>query len=141
MERASGFSAAELGRGVNDEWPTVQSLRHVVLVVDLWLSRNILGGEDSFHPIALPPSFAPAKLPGSSIDPDADPSFEEAREVVRTRLGPVTDHVTRLNEDEFEWPTETHAKTVAGALDVLFKELLAHNYFMNRDLDIIEKQR
>ena len=71
MLRAASFSDEELHRSVNSEWSTIDSLRHVVLVVDLWLSKAVLGEEDPFHPMALPPTFMPPKLPGSSIDPDA----------------------------------------------------------------------
>lgn len=141
MGRATSFSDEERNRSVNNEWSTVQSLRHVVLVVDVWLSKTILGEADPFHPIALPPSFMPPKLPGSSIDPDARPTLEEACEVVRGRLDTVRTYVDKLTPDDLAVPVENHAKTVGGALSVLFGELKAHNHFINRDLDIIEAAR
>ena len=141
IERAAAFSEEEQHRRVDDEWSTVESLRHVVLVVDVWLSRAILGVEDPFHPMALPPHFMPPKLPGSSIDPDAKPTFDEACGVVRERLDTVRSHVDALTAADLERPVANHAKTVGGALNVLFSELQAHNYFMNRDLDTIEAGR
>ena len=142
MKRASAFSEEERQRRVNDEWSTVESLRHVVLIVDVWLSRALLDVEDPFHPMALPPHFMPPKLPGSSIDPDARPTFDEACEVARERLDTVRSYVDGLSTDDLERPiANDYAKTVGGALNVLFSELAAHNYFMNRDLDVIEAER
>jgi hypothetical protein len=141
MLRAASFSDEELHRRVNEEWSTVESLRHLVLIVDLWLSKAVLGEQDPFHPIALPPTFAPPKLPGSSIDPDARPTFDEACEVLRRRLVTVRTSIEGLTPDDLERPVEAHAKTVGGALAVLFGEMTAHNRFINRDLDIIERSR
>jgi DinB superfamily len=141
MVRAASFSDEELHRSVNDEWCTVDSLRHIVLIVDLWLSKSVLGEQDPFHPIALPPTFMPPKLPGTSIDPDAQPTFDEACEVVRGRLATVRTSMDDLTPETLDRPVASHAKTVGGALGVLFGEMEAHNRFINRDLDIIESSR
>ena len=137
MQRASSFSEEQLQQGVNGEWSTVESLRHLVLVVDVWLSKTILGEADPFHAMALPPSFMPPKLPGTSIDPEARPTFAEASDAVRGRLKSVQAYLDSLNDEQLDRPVEAHAKTVGGALNVLFTELKAHNYFINRDLDLI----
>jgi hypothetical protein len=141
MLRATSFSDEERHRSVNDEWSTVDSLRHVVLIIDLWLSKAILGEQDPFHPIALPPTFMPPTLPGTSIDPDARPTFDEACEVLRGRLVTVRAYIDELTPGELERAVGAHAKTVGGALCVLFGEMTAHNSFVNRDLDIIEGSR
>jgi hypothetical protein len=141
MRRATSFSDEELHRSVNNEWSTVDSLRHVVLIVDLWLSKAVLGEQDPFHPIALPPTFMPPKLPGTSIDPDARPTFDEVCEVLRGRLATVRTSIDKLTPDDLERTINAHAKTVGGALYVLFSEMTAHNRFINRDLDIIEGSR
>lgn len=141
MLRATSFSDEELHRSVNNEWSTVDSLRHVVLIVDLWLSKVILGEDDPFHPIALPPTFMPPRLPGSSIDPDARPTFDQACDALRGRLTTVRAYIDELTPAELERAVKAHAKTVGGALCVLFGEMTAHNRFINRDLDIIEGSR
>jgi hypothetical protein len=136
IRRAGSFSEDDRQRRVNDEWSTVESLRHVVLVIDLWLSKIILGEADPFHPMALPPTFMPPKLfPESSIDPDVRPSFDEACEVVRERLDALATYVERLKSEELGRTVEAHAGTVGGALSVILDELAAHDHFMNRDLD------
>jgi hypothetical protein len=141
IERASSFTEDERHRRVNDEWSTVESLRHIVMVVDGWLGRTIKGEPDPFHPIGLPPHFAPRVLPGSSIDPDADPTFEEACEVLRGRLQTLAAFVDGLTNGEHARDIGTHAKTVAGGLGVIFDELTFHNFFINRDLSVIEQER
>lgn len=136
ISRAASFSEDERQRRVNDEWSTVESLRHLVLIIDVWLSRAIRGEPDPFDPMALPPSFMPPKLfPGSSIDPDARPSFDEASAVVRGRLAALREYVSALTPEELSRPIEAHAGTVGGALSVIFNELAAHDSFINRDLD------
>lgn len=119
----------------------VESLRHLVLVIDLWLSKAILGHPDPFHAIGLPPSFMPSKLPGSSIDPEARPAFDEACQVLEGRVATLRTYVDALTQDELDRAIEAHAGTVAGALGVLFDELAAHDLFINRDLDLIEGSR
>ncbi len=140
IARASTFNEDELQQRVNDEWSTVESLRHIVLLIDLWLSRAIRGEQDPFDPMALPPSFMPPKLfPDSSIDPNARPSFAEGCEVVRGRITTVEEYVDALTPAELARPIEAHAGTVGGALGVLFDELAAHDRFMNRDLDLLRE--
>jgi DinB superfamily len=141
MLRASSLPDVDCHRRVNDEWSVVESLRHLVLVIDLWLSKAILGHSDPFHPMGLPPSFMPPKLPGSSIDPEARPAFDEACQVLRERLVGFRTYAGALTQEELDRSIEAHAGTVAGALGVLSDELAAHNRFINRDLDLIESSR
>lgn len=142
MTRASSFTEDERHQRVDDEWSTVESLRHLTFVIDVWLSRTIRGEHDPFHPIGLPPSFMPPKLfPDSSIDPDAKPTFEQACDVLRGRIAHLRGYIDGLTQEELDRPIEGHAKTVAGALGVIFNELNAHDRFINRDLESIEGSR
>jgi hypothetical protein len=141
VARASTLSEADRNQRVNDDWSTVESIRHVVFVIDVWVGKLIKGEDDPFHPIGLPPHFVPAKPPGSSVDPDARPTFDEARDVLRGRLASLGAFVTSLDQADLDRPNDTHAKTVAGALGVVFDELTYHDGFINRDLDVIEKAR
>lgn len=138
IARASSFTEDERNHRVNDEWSTIESLRHIVFVVDVWLGRTIKGEADPFHPMGLPPHFVPRVLPGSSIDPETSPTFDEACDVLRGRLGTLGAYVETLGADELAREIGTHAKTVAGGLGVIFDELTFHNHFINRDLDVIE---
>jgi hypothetical protein len=141
MLRVSSFRDDDRHRRVNDEWSAVESLRHLVLVIDIWLSKAILGQPDPFHPIGLPPSFMPPKLPGSSIDPEARPAFDETCQVLHGRIAGLRTYVDALTQEELDRSIKAHAGSVAGALGVLFDEMAAHNRFVNRDLDLIESSR
>jgi len=138
IARAAGCSEGEQSRRVNDEWSTIESLQHIVFVIDVWLGRTVKGEEDPFHAIGLPPHFIPRKLPGSSIDPEAHPTFEEACDVLRGRLATLGVFIDGLTADELARPIEGHARTVAGALGVIFDEITYHAGFMNRDLDALD---
>jgi hypothetical protein len=70
-------------QGVNGEWSTVESFRHLVLVIDLWLSHD---RRPAGSTMALRPSFMPPKLfPDSSIDPDARCETLDRRLTMRRR--------------------------------------------------------
>jgi len=112
-----------------------------VFVVDVWLGRAIKGEADPFHPMGIPPQFVPRVLPGSSIDPDGSPTFDEACQALRGRLASLDAYVDALGPDELSREIGTHAKDVAGGLGVIFDELTFHNAFINRDLDKIERVR
>jgi DinB family protein/pentapeptide repeat protein len=138
-ERSLAFREEQRHQRVDDEWSLVESIRHLVMVLDGWFSRTIRGEEDPFHPIGLTPSFMPPKPEGTSIDPDADPTFEEARDVLRDRMGAFRAYVDDLVQEELSRPIDNFTGSVHGSLWVIFDELWAHNRFINRDLDVIEK--
>lgn len=140
IERASTFTEDERNQRVNDEWSAVESLRHVIFVIDIWVGKLMKGEDDPFHPIGMPPHFVGANSP-QSIDRDARPTFDQACEVMRGRLSTLRNFVDALTDNDLERPNPTHAKNLAGALGVVFDELTYHNAFMNRDLDLIEKAR
>jgi hypothetical protein len=142
IRRLGSFSETERQQRVNEQWSSVESLRHLVLVIDIWLSKSILGERDPFDPIALPPTFMPPKLfPDSSIDPDARPSSDATYDVLRGRMSDLLRYVDSLTSAEISRSIEGHAGTVGGALSVLFTELEAHDRFINRDLDLLEDAR
>jgi len=138
IARAASLTEDGRHRRVNNEWSTIESIRHIVFVVDVWLSKAIKGEDDPFHPTGIPPHFVPRVLPGSSIDADANPKFEEACEVLRGRLATLDEYLDALGPEELAREIGTHAENVAGGLGVIFDELTFHNHFINRDLDVIE---
>jgi DinB superfamily len=138
LDRAASFTEDQRHQRVDDEWSTVESLRHLVLVIDLWLSRAILGVPDPFDPMALPPTFMPPTLfPGTSIDPAAAPTYDEVCDVLNGRIGALCAYVDTLTDDELVRAVDAHVGTVGGALAVVFNELSAHDRFINRDLDAL----
>jgi hypothetical protein len=135
IARGSALTDDQRNRRVNDEWSTIESFRHIVFVIDLWLRKGLSGEEDAFHPIGLPPHFVPAAHFG--LDTDVRPSFDDACDVLRQRLALLRDYVEALTPEELERPVANHAKTAGGALSVIFDELTAHDSFINRDMDLL----
>jgi hypothetical protein len=68
-------------------------------------------------------------------------SFAEDCAVLRERLAALHGYLDSLTREELDRPIEAHVGTVAGGLGVIFTELTAHDRFINRDLDSIQKSR
>jgi hypothetical protein len=138
-KRARALTEDQRNERVDEEWSVVETTRHLVLVIDAWLGKNIKGEEDPYHPIALPPTSMPRKPPDTSIDPDAHPAFEEALDVWDGRLGSLREFVDSITPEELERPIDNpYDPNVRAALWVIFEELWAHNQFMNRDMSVLE---
>lgn len=148
-ERARGLTEVQLNTRVDDEWSTVETIRHLVFALDAWINRALLGQTDPFHPIALPPTFLPPTAPGMSCDPSANPTFEEALEVWETRMRTVREVVDGLKTKEDllrpivvtgdGYPPAGHETQVVGPLWTVLEEIWWHNFFINRDLNAIEE--
>ena len=145
-KRASGRGSERLHERVDEEWSVTETVRHLVFVVDAWFRRMILGLDDAFHPIGLPPDFLQSSPPGTDIDASASPSFEEALEVWRGRWAAVRTFVEEMTRDEMKRACEAHGdgypptrttRTVRDCLWSVFGEVWAHDRFMNRDLDAL----
>jgi hypothetical protein len=147
--RARKLTEAQRHERVDEEWSLVETIRHLVFVVDSWISRTVLGRNDPFHPIALPfDALGAGPVPGTSIDPTADPSFDEALTVWEERLDVYRHVIEGLTPEELDRdittsgdgypPAGIETKTI-GPLWTVLEEIWWHNRFMNRDLDVIEK--
>lgn len=138
-DRARKLTEEQRNQQVDEEWSVVETVRHLVMVVDGWLGKTIRGQDDPFYPIGLPASFMPRKPPGTSIDPDAKPTFEEALEVLCGRLDDLEAFIAAVTPQELARPVEhDHVTSVHEALWVIFDELWAHNQYVDRDLGVIE---
>lgn len=137
--RARALTEDQRNERVNDEWSMTETVRHCTFVIDIWLGKLIGGEDDPFHPIGLAPHFVPGgKLPGTSIDVDAKPTFDEAVEALNGRLATLRDFIVSSTDESLAREIGTHAKHVGGGLNVILDELSAHTLFANRDLDVIE---
>lgn len=147
IRRADSLPESLRHERVDDEWSFVETLRHLVFGVDVWVGRMIL--DEQFHPLGLAPSDLPAAEAGDlGIDLAATPSFDEivavhasARERVRSLLAGVTD--ARLAEIHTAvpapaWGEESHS--VAECLGVVFNEHCEHRRFAVRDLAVLESR-
>jgi hypothetical protein len=148
LGRAGALPEDLRNRGVGGEWSTVETVRHLVFVVDLWVRRQALGLGDAYHPIGLPPSHLPSPPPGTAIDAEARPSYEEVVKVWEDRLAEVRSLLEGLSPaeadttrpiDEPGFPPLTETIPKRRAIGVVLREVWAHNRYLERDLDALAR--
>jgi hypothetical protein len=131
-ERASALPEPLLHERVEDEWSFLETLRHLIMVTDGWISGTVLDRTGHFHPFGVLPSFITDPTP-FGIDPTADPSFGEVVSVREDRMAIVRTLVTEMTDEGLRKRCGEH--TVLSALSTVFDEEWHHNWFANRDLD------
>ena len=132
---------------VDDEWSTVETLRHLVLVYDAWFGRAVLGEAAPYHSLALPASFMDAAALGLDIDPDLRPALDDVLAARKSRQGQVREHLAGLDDEALRGPVPTHGiqgfppeeeRSTLDCLRVILNEEWAHHRFAVRDLDVLD---
>ena len=121
---------------VDGEWSFLETLRHLVFVIDAWISGNVLGETSQFHPLGVAPSFIPDPA-AMGIEVDADPTLDEVLVVVESRNQIVRDLVGTLTDGELERSCGEH--TLQRCLWTLFDEEWHHHWFATRDLEVVDE--
>nr|WP_237728212.1 DinB family protein [Cellulomonas sp. APG4] len=142
LGHAAALPDDALHRRVDGEWSFVETLRHLVYVVDTWVGLALQGRADSFHPWALPQSDLPDDAAAAvGLDRDARPAFDDVVALVRERWGAVRhalDEVTDGSLDEqrtVRLPGEDDAPvTVRRCVGTVLREHVEHRRFAERDL-------
>ena len=132
--RASGLPEPLLHQRLENEWSFLETLRHLIMVTDGWISGTVLGRTDHFSPFGVLPSFITDPTP-FGIDPAADPSFAEVVAVREDRMAIVRALVTDMTDAGLQQRRGEH--TVLSCLLTVFDEEWHHNWFANRDLDVV----
>jgi hypothetical protein len=144
VARAMALPEPLLHERVDGEWSFTETLRHLVMATDCWLSRMIGQAPSPYHPWGLAGSWLtdPASL---GLDPDANPSLSEVLQVRRGRMDAVRDAIATVTEGDLErvcvppatpgHPTEPHS--VLHCLHVILDEEWEHNRYANRDLAVL----
>jgi hypothetical protein len=117
---------------VDDEWSFVETLRHLVFAVDVWVGRMILGDDEPvFHPLGLPPTdYAPDTVQALGLDPDVRPSYADALDALAERRVQMRAVVVVVTDEELDevrtavrvpgWGEESHS--VRAVLRVMLDE-------------------
>jgi hypothetical protein len=148
-ERACGLPDETRHASVDEEWSFVQTLRHLIFVIDGWIIRTVLGEAKPFHPLALPPTFV-TDVDGFGIDSCADPTFDEVlaaradrQAVVRNLLAGITDEELArrcASNPAPGYPPETE-HVVLDCIHIVIDEEWAHHRYAVRDLDALTAAR
>ena len=146
-ERALGLPEALQHTGVDGEWSVVETLRHLVMATDCWLSRAIKLEARPYHPWGLPWSGAGLEFTEAlGLDTTATPSLEEVLPVRRQRQQAVRETLWSLTDAELAevrsapdapgHPSGEHA--VLTCIRVLLNEDWEHHRYTVRDLDVLD---
>jgi hypothetical protein len=140
MARARALPEPKLDESVDGEYSFLQTLRHLVMATDRWITGPVLGDPNPYHPLGMPPFCRPEEAKALGLDIDARPSFAEvvaAREDRRAKVAAVVEHLT-LEEMLRQCPhPDRGTPTVQACLHVVLREEWAHNRYANRDLDAL----
>lgn len=145
-ERARRLGEVACQQRVGNEWSYVETLRHVVFVVDAWIGRTVHGRTEPYHREALPPTFLP-DLSALGIDTTMSVSLEDAIVLRRDSEAVVTDLLAGLDDDSLSRvcnenpakgfpPVTSH--TVLRCVKTVLNEADAHHGFATRDLAVLE---
>ena len=146
--RAQALPERKLHERVDEEWSFVETLRHLVFVTDVWISRPVLGATDHYHPLGLVHTGG-ADARALGIDEDADPSLDEVLEARRERMTIVRDLVDGITQPELDRVCDTNRSpgypastvhVVKNCLWTTIDEEWHHHQFATRDLEVLERR-
>ena len=148
IDRAAALTAQQQHAQVDGEWSITQTLRHLVFVVDSWLSRAVLGEPMPYHPAGQVAEFM-AGADEMGIDLEASLPFGDAVPLWHDRAQRVTDYLSAATPSTLAsgcqpnagplWPPIVEGTTAADCLSVVFNEAWAHHRFAVRDLQTVER--
>jgi hypothetical protein len=133
-DRALRLPEPVLRQRVDDEWSFLETLRHLVFVTDLWIVGPVLGRTGEFHPLGLPPSFM-TDVAAFGIDPGLRADIDDVIAAREDRMATVGALIGGLGDDDLE--RRCRDGTVLSCLCTVFDEEWYHNWFANRDLDVL----
>jgi uncharacterized damage-inducible protein DinB len=152
VERARRLDPDLLHESVDGEWSFIETLRHLILVIDGWIRRTVLGEASPFHSLGLPwddPDETRPLPPGITRDLAARPSLDAVLELLRDRMATVQQVVGGLTDESLDsdtkpveapgWP-ESRSRRLRNVLLHVFHEQWEHRLYAERDLDALEAQ-
>jgi uncharacterized protein YjbI with pentapeptide repeats len=147
VERARRLLAERLHERVDGEWSFIETLRHLVFVVDAWVKRAVLGDRAPYDALDLP--HVDLGDPSVPHDVEARPSLEEVlalradrTAVMRAVLARLTDTDLAGTTDPIPAPGYPPAGTypVRRCLQAVVTEEWEHRLIAERDLAVLEER-
>ena len=146
IERARSRPPVDLDRSVNDEWSFIDTLRHLVFVIDAWFGNAVLGRARPFHPVDNLPAFL-ADHAAFGLDPATRPSLGEVLAAHTERLAQVGEFLATATQEDLDRPRPSNpaaghpppgTRPPVRCLHTILREEWTHHQFAVRDLTIIE---
>jgi len=147
LAHAGRLPEAAMHERVDDEWSFVETLRHLIFAIDVWVARMILGETMPYHRVGLPATDYPADETAEiGIDLAARPSYAEVVALHAERAARLRDVVEALTDADLDrirtadpapaWGVESHS--VGDCLRVVLREHCEHRRFAERDLAALD---
>ena len=142
LGRAERLPEARRHEQVDGEWSVVETLRHLVFAIDLWLGGMVRGDDAPFHPLGLPPGDPTEETAELDLTPGADPTWDEVVALHRDRCRQVGEALATTTDDDLAllrtrvpiraWGEQSHS--VGTCLWIISKEHAEHRRYAERDL-------
>ena len=151
LERARRMPEDAPYERVGDEWSLVETLRHLVFVIDAWASRTVLDEPKPYHPLGYPHSSYPpdeALDLGVEMDAPARPSTTSWRPTPAGRpscggsspTSPTPTSIARATVRRLP-ATPTRPARSTCLLKTVMREECEHRRYAERDLDRLDEPR
>jgi hypothetical protein len=143
VHRARDLDAVRLDERIGGEWSFIETLRHLIFFIDVWVGDVIEEKPTPNHPWGMPPDFLPAAaVTAMGLTVDARPSLDEVLAVLDERRAQIAQVLARLTPDGLDRTCTPRGGQfrVVGALQVVLFETWAHHQYATRDLAILEQQ-
>jgi DinB superfamily/Pentapeptide repeats (8 copies) len=141
VARARRLPPDLLDAQVDEEFSFIQTLRHLVMASDRWLTGPVFGDpEPYFHPLGQAHEGA-EEGPAQGLDPDAHPSLDEVLDVRHERQARVRGFLDGATDADLQRVVASPnggETTVLRCLWVVLKEEWWHHQYAARDLAVLE---
>ena len=138
VDGARRLPTAALDERVDGEWSFLETIRHLVFVIDVWIGEILQGRPSPFHALGLPPHFVTngAEL---GLDIDARPSMDDVLACRAERMAYVADVIAHSTADDLARPGAGRDGrfSALGAFQVVVFEEWAHHQYATRDLAVV----
>ncbi len=124
LARARALPASALDESVDGEFSYLQTLRHLLLAVDRWITGPVLDEDHPFHPLGVPYFEAPPEEL-APLDLDATPTLDEVLEARAGRVARVDALVRDATDDSLARVLDSPnggTTTVGDCLRIVFNE-------------------
>lgn len=144
---AQRLPEAALRESVDGEWSFVDTLRHLVFAVDVWMGRMLPVEPEPYQRIGLPPGDHPdVDHVALGIDLAATPSLDEVSALFDDQLDRMQRALDAESDDGLDrmrtavpfpaWGEET--VSARQCFQVVLNELCEHRRYAERDLAVLE---
>lgn len=143
VERVATMPEGTTDESVAGEWSFAQTLRHLVMAIDTWLGRAILGQDQPYHPVGQPNDDYATDGHDPAVFATRAPAYSEVLAVWGAKMTAVRDFLAAVTPDQLAatrqnpWAPD-YAETVLSCLHTIFDESWEHYRYAIRDLDAID---